>query len=53
MTIDLLGFVWDVNEFIWENNIAKLKEFKAKHGHANVPRRYAIKSLQILVDIVE
>mmetsp|Transcript_46790 Transcript_46790/g.91323 ORF Transcript_46790/g.91323 Transcript_46790/m.91323 type:complete len:254 (-) Transcript_46790:113-874(-) len=33
-----MGFVWDANEWMWENIYKKIKEFKEEHGHLRVPR---------------
>ena len=32
-----LGFVWDVHDHLWEQGIARLRQYKAEHGHVLVP----------------
>ncbi|MCE3232592.1 MAG: type restriction protein res subunit [Rickettsiaceae bacterium] len=39
--LDQLGFCWEgIYEDLWYTNFEKLKKFKEKHGHCNVPREY-------------
>ena len=35
--LDAIGFVWDWREYVWENSIAALAEFKEREGHCRVP----------------
>ena len=35
-----VGFVWDPQSIAWEAKLMELVEFKAEHGHCNVPCRY-------------
>ena len=35
-----IGFEWDHNEALWQEQCAKLKAYKADHGHCNVPKGY-------------
>jgi len=38
--LDALGFNWtSPKNHTWDTNIAKLKAFKAKHGHCRVPKK--------------
>ena len=37
--LDQLDFVWGILEAGWDENFNKLKAFKAKHGHCNVPEK--------------
>jgi len=34
--LDEISFIWDIDEWRWENNYALLKEFKNKNGHCNI-----------------
>jgi hypothetical protein len=43
--LNKLGFVWEPLSTTWENNFAKLKAFRDKHGHCNVPKRWEDPSL--------
>ena len=36
-SLDDLGFVWDVHDHLWEQGIARLRQYKAEHGHVLVP----------------
>lgn len=38
--LEHLGFTWDINETIWNERFAELKEFKKIHGHCIVPITY-------------
>ena len=38
--LDRLGFVFNVHEYKFEQNLAKLSEFYAMYGHSNVPPSY-------------
>jgi superfamily II DNA or RNA helicase len=33
-----VGFVWELGDKIWEENIQALKNYKKENGHCNVPR---------------
>ena len=33
-----IGFIWSAQEAIWEESFADLVEFKATHGHTDVPK---------------
>jgi hypothetical protein len=35
-----LGFVWDRFETTWEEQFAALAQYKAQHGHCNVPHKW-------------
>jgi superfamily II DNA or RNA helicase len=35
--LDEVGFIWDHLVALWEQRFTELKEFKATHGHCNVP----------------
>ena len=39
-SLDDLGFVWDVYGHLWEQGIARLRQYKAEHGHVLVPLGY-------------
>lgn len=46
LLLDSIGFNWEPKICDWENNIAKLEQFKNEHGHCLVPiRRCKIKGL--------
>jgi hypothetical protein len=36
-TLNKVGFVWDAKEEFWNEMLAALIEYKAAHGHCNVP----------------
>ena len=38
--LDEFGFIWDVNNFDWEQGFLHLKDFVAHEGHAKVPKRF-------------
>ena len=38
--LNQIGFVWDAQEAAWEEKFAELVEFKATHGHTDVPRSW-------------
>ncbi len=38
--LNLLNFIWDLNEYKWWQMYEKLKAFKKKNGHCRVPRHY-------------
>ena len=38
--LEKIGFVWDQKETQWNESFAKLKAYKEKHGHCNVPGGY-------------
>eukprot|EP00980_Cylindrotheca_fusiformis_P017962 scaffold5707_cov112-Cylindrotheca_fusiformis.AAC.1 len=35
-----VGFVWDVHELSWNENLEELRKFYRRHGHSNVPTSY-------------
>eukprot|EP00980_Cylindrotheca_fusiformis_P015735 scaffold4547_cov103-Cylindrotheca_fusiformis.AAC.7 len=35
-----VGFVWDVHELSWNENLKELRGFYERHGHSNVPTSY-------------
>eukprot|EP00934_Nitzschia_sp_Nitz4_P007519 Nitzschia sp. Nitz4//scaffold110_size71422//3123//4097//NITZ4_005862-RA/size71422-processed-gene-0.67-mRNA-1//-1//CDS//3329533053//7509//frame0 len=35
-----LGFVWDPHTAFWNERFSELEDFRATHGHANVPTKY-------------
>lgn len=38
--LDAMGFDWvPPRNVVWEANLAKLKDYKTKHGDCNVPRK--------------
>jgi Helicase associated domain/Helicase conserved C-terminal domain len=43
--LDEIGFVWDLPEAAWEENIEQLKEFKRRYSHCNVSRKWPDKHL--------
>lgn len=38
-----LGFIWDALDAAWEDQFAALVQFKAQHGHCNVPQNWSEK----------
>ena len=38
--LNRIGFVWDAQEAAWEEKFAELVEFKAAHGHTDVPKSW-------------
>ena len=34
----LKGFLWDLDEHVWNESFQDLKDFAEKHGHCNVPK---------------
>ena len=38
--LNKIGFVWDLDERLWENMFQKLKMYKIEHGDCLVPRNY-------------
>lgn len=38
--LDAIGFVWDVNDFLWERRFKELKEYKARFGHTMLLSEY-------------
>lgn len=38
--LNSVGFVWDTRETEWYEKLDTLKEYKARHGHVNVPLEY-------------
>lgn len=38
--LENLGFVWDSHAAAWEERWNELNEFKSRHGHTNVPKKY-------------
>ena len=39
-SLDDLGFVWEVNDHLWEQGITRLRQYRAEHGHVLVLRSY-------------
>jgi len=39
--LESIGFLWEPNEASWKRQFAKLRSFKERHGHCNVPLRCA------------
>ena len=35
-SLDDLGFIWEVNDHLWEQGITRLRQYKAEHGHVLV-----------------
>jgi Helicase associated domain len=38
--LERIGFVWELRDTAWEEKIAKLKAFRDRFGHCNVPKRW-------------
>jgi hypothetical protein len=38
--LDELGMVWNIREYMWEENYEQLLEYYYTHGHVNVPARH-------------
>ena len=38
--LETAGFVWDLLDSKWEQQIEELLAFKSAHSHCNVPKRY-------------
>jgi hypothetical protein len=38
--LDKLGFAWNVEESLWQQHLADLKDFARRFGHTNVPARW-------------
>ena len=38
--LNAIGFIWDLNEHLWQEKFNQLLAFKEKHGHCNVPQKY-------------
>ncbi len=36
--LDALGFVWDVQQYTWRENMGLLRAFHEEHGHVRVPK---------------
>ncbi|KPI25041.1 type III restriction protein res subunit [Actinobacteria bacterium OV320] len=47
-TLDRIGFVWDSLQFRWDLHIKAVIEFKAEHGHLNIPGSYVIEKPVLL-----
>jgi len=39
--LESLGFVWDSHKAVWEERINELIAYRTKHGHCNVPAKFA------------
>ena len=39
--LEQLGFVWDSHKAVWQERINELVEYRKKHGHCNVPAKFA------------
>ncbi|GFH61992.1 hypothetical protein CTEN210_18468 [Chaetoceros tenuissimus] len=35
-----IGFLWNPMDIFWNERFQELREFKAQHGHCNVPKKY-------------
>eukprot|EP00980_Cylindrotheca_fusiformis_P015737 scaffold4547_cov103-Cylindrotheca_fusiformis.AAC.9 len=35
-----VGFVWDVHELLWNENLEELRDFYRRHGHSSIPTSY-------------
>jgi hypothetical protein len=42
MDLEQLGFVWDSHKAAWCERLESIREFRLRHGHANVPSNYAL-----------
>ena len=38
--LEKLGMVWNIRDYVWEENYEQLLEYYYTHGHVNVPARY-------------
>ena len=38
--LNSLGFIWGYEEYIWQQRIKELKEFRKTYGHCNVPSKF-------------
>lgn len=38
--LEKLGFIWDSHAAVWEERLGELREYRGKHGHCNVPKKY-------------
>lgn len=38
--LDKIGMVWDVRDFLWEQNYESAKQYYREHGNLNVPANY-------------
>jgi hypothetical protein len=38
--MDAAGFPWEPVAHSWEENFAKLRKYKARHGHTRVPAKW-------------
>ena len=38
--LNQIGFIWDQNEYDWQENFQALKQYVDANGHANVPRSH-------------
>jgi len=38
--LEMLGFVWNSHDAVWEERLKELKEYKSVHGSCNVPSKY-------------
>ena len=40
--LEVLGVVWDLNEYEWDENIQLLMKYKVREGHCNVPYNHTV-----------
>ncbi|MDA9911181.1 Helicase associated domain protein [Amylibacter sp.] len=45
--LDLLGFVWDQYDNVWEENYIALKKFKKREGHLDIKKSHIENGLQL------
>ncbi len=37
--LDEIGFVWNIQDKVWNERLKQLKDFKSKHGHVRIPTK--------------
>lgn len=37
--LDEIGFVWNIQDKVWNERLKQLKDFKSKHGHIRIPTK--------------
>ncbi|OQS07682.1 Carboxyvinyl-carboxyphosphonate phosphorylmutase [Thraustotheca clavata] len=40
--LNTMGFIWDMNQSIWDNNLFALNLFEQTFGHVNVPQTWVV-----------